>query len=145
MEKPYDFYICMGWFDEKQEENYEMITSVLKEFNKKIFEPRYEAGEMNEGPLTLERAKKIFKADLDGIDKCKALFADISFRDTGGLVEIGYAIAKGIPVILFDNSSRPKMNIMLAGSAKNCMRTKEEIYDFLNGENVFDLGEKEFE
>lgn len=145
MEKPYDYYICMGWFDKEQEKNYEMITSALKKFDKILFEPRYDAGEMGDGPLTLERAKKIFKADLDGIDKCKALFADISFRDTGGLVEIGYAIAKGIPVILFDNSNRPKMNIMLAGSAKNCLRTEQEIYDFLNGEDVFDLGEKEFE
>ena len=110
----YDFYYASGWFSEEQCANYELLTKKLKtKFS--IFEPRYKAGEAapNE-TLTLARAKEIFKADINGIHNCKAVFADISFRDTGVLVEIGAALERGIPVILFDNSDRPKMNVMLA-------------------------------
>lgn len=145
MDEKRDIYFASGWFSPEQEENYQKITSLFKSHNKTIFEPKYEAGEFNKGPLTLEKAKQIFNLDLKGIESCKTLFADISFRDTGVLVEIGYAIAKGIPVVLFDNSSRPSMNVMLAGAAQSAIRTFEEISDWLNGEEVFDIGGKELE
>ena len=142
--KKYDAYYCSGWFSEEQEKNYNKITSMLKEYGWKLFEPRYDAGTA-EGELTLEKAHQLFDADLKGIDDCSILFADISFRDTGGLVEIGYAIAKGIPIVMFDNSDRPKANIMLASATTNFIRNYTELEDFLNGETVLDLGGKELE
>lgn len=140
----YNAYYASGWFSEEQEENYKKITERLKE-KITLFEPRYKAGELESGPMTLERAKKIFQADLDGILNCDFVFADISFRDSGVLVEIGFALAKGIPVVLFDNSTRPKMNVMLAGSASGSLRSMVDIEDFLDNQDVFNLGEAELE
>lgn len=136
-----DLYFGSGWFSPEQEENYETITKILKDKGFTLFEPRYDVGTGSGGPLTLEKAREIFKGDIDGITQCKALFADISFSDKGVLVEIGVALANNIPVILFDNSSRKVMNVMLAGSAKNCLRTFEDVEAFANGEDVFNLGE----
>lgn len=179
MNKKHDYYLASGWFSEDQEKNYELTSSSLKQkFN--IFEPRLDAGNLAEGPMTLERAKEIFKNDLIGIDSCKGIFADISFRDTGVLIEIGYAIKgkmikekyhklkedfknniitedqfleekenlleNGVDEItLFDNSTRPKMNIMIASAADNCIRNDIELQDYVNGEKVFDLGSTELE
>lgn len=161
-------YLCMGWFSPEEEANYKLLSTILKQ-KYDLFEPRYEAGNLNEelekrqneilNDNTLSSEEKsnklitikndvchdIFMKDLHGIDDCDELFADISFRDTGGLVEIGYAIAKGKPIQLFDNSSRPKMNIMLASAAENCIRNETELKDFVNGEKVFDLGDTELE
>lgn len=136
-----DLYFGSGWFSPEQEENYETITKILKDKGFTLFEPRYDVGTGSGGPLTLEKAREIFKGDINGITQCKALFADISFSDKGVLVEIGVALANNIPVILFDNSSRKVMNVMLAGSAKNCLRTFEDVEAFANGEDVFNLGE----
>ena len=142
--KKYDVYYASGWFSEEQEANYKKITSMLKEHGWKLFEPRYDAGTV-EGELTIEKAHQLFEADLKGIDNCHILFADISFKDTGVLVEIGYSIAKGIPIVMFDNSDRPKANIMLASATTNFIRNYTELEDFLNGETVLDLGGKELE
>lgn len=87
-----DFYYASGWFSPEQETNYVTITKKLKDAGFSLFEPRYDAGEMSDGPMTLERAKTIFEADIAGIHECDAMFADISFKDTGVLVEIGAAI-----------------------------------------------------
>lgn len=136
-----DYYIASGWWQEAEIENYETITKILKDKGFTLFEPKYDVGTGSGGPLTLEKAREIFKGDIDGITQCKALFADISFSDKGVLVEIGVALANNIPVILFDNSPRKVMNVMLAGSAKNCLRTIEDVEAFANGEDVFNLGE----
>ena len=48
-------------------------------------------------------------------------------------------------ITLFDNSTRPKMNIMIASAADNCIRNDIELQDYVNGEKVFDLGSTELE
>ena len=179
MNKTNDFYLASGWFSPEQEENYSLTSNTLKQ-KFKLFEPRLDAGNLADGPLTIDRAKEIFKNDLIGIDSCKGIFADISFRDTGVLIEIGYAIKgkmikekyqqlkedfknniitedqfleekeklleNGVDEItLFDNSTRPKMNIMIASAADNCIRNATELQDYVNGEKVFDLGNTELE
>lgn len=173
-----DYYFASGWFSPEQEQNYKEITTALKDAGISLFEPRYDAGEMSDGPLTIERARKIFLEDLEGIKKCRGIFADISFRDTGVLIEVGYALGRNafiqekiddlveqlkghfisedefnddyhylinekLKIVLFDNSTRPQMNIMLASAADNCIRNLTELQDWIHGENVFDLGEGE--
>ncbi|MBQ9160916.1 MAG: nucleoside 2-deoxyribosyltransferase [Methanobrevibacter sp.] len=188
-------YYASGWFSPEQEENYQTFTTILKNANIELFEPRFDAGNLGDGPLTIDRARRIFQNDLKGINSCDGIFADISFRDSGVLVEIGYSIKskeikdeaekalmkwlnaqadysshlidfeqfqlakeeyyKALENIVFsnkvseitilDNSSRQKMNIMLASAADNCIRNEEEANDYVSGENVFDLGNKELE
>ena len=140
-----DIYYASGWFTKEQRANYRMIVPLLQE-KYVLFEPMLKAGEAapNE-ELTLEKAGSILKADIDGIHRCQMLFADISFRDTGVLVEIGAAIERGMPIILFDNSSRPRMNCMLAGCATACLRNKEDIENWLDGKEVFNLGESKLQ
>ena len=43
-----DYYFASGWFSPEQEANYQKLTSALKDAGKTLFEPRYEAGNLND-------------------------------------------------------------------------------------------------
>jgi nucleoside 2-deoxyribosyltransferase len=144
----YDVYCAGPWFTRQQEENNEHIISLVKKFNLKAFCPRYDAGELKQDPnkkLTLDVAKNLFAADISGLDDSETIIADISTRDSGTLIEVGYMYCLHKKIILFDNGTSPKANIMLAGLASSYVRNFVELEDVLNGEVVFDLGEKELE
>ena len=121
--KKYDFYLAGPFFTPEQLELQEDIEKAFKIMEKKIFSPRLDAGKL-EKDATKEDMLKVFEADLSAIDNCGCLFANISYRDTGTSVEIGYALAKGIPVILFWDKNRhdtEKVNLMLALACKGAV------------------------
>lgn len=60
------------------------------------------------------RKQELVTGDLEIFDRCQLLVAVLLFNDPGTLIEIGYAIAKRIPVIVYDPY----------GAAKNCMLTE---------------------
>lgn len=136
--KKYDIYYSSGWFSKEQEENYKKITERLKEKGFSLFEPREETKGLNstDKKLTKETAKKIFDVDLEGLNHVDLVFADITFKDRGVDVEIGYCIAKNIPFVLFDNSGRP-VNLMLSSQANGFITNFEELEDWLSGSEVF--------
>lgn len=148
MEK-YDFYLAGPFFTDKQLIQQKGIETFMNLSNKKYFSPRLDAGKLPKTPK-LEEMKKVFLADLDGINNCKTLFANISYKDTGTSVEIGYALAKNIPVVLFwdknSHQDNSKINLMLVGACNGKIITSiKELTDFLktgklpNTDNLFEI------
>ena len=114
--KLYDFYLAGPFFNEQQIQMQEKIELLMKVNNKKCFSPRLDAGTLPEN-ATKKDMLNVFNKDLEAIDNCNALFANVSYRDTGTSVEIGYALAKKIPVILYWNENVhdvDHVNLMIA-------------------------------
>ena len=63
-----------------------------------------------------EKAERIglYSADMTLLSKCNMLIAVLLYNDPGTLIEIGMAVQKGMPTLVYD----PK------GIADNCMLTE---------------------
>lgn len=133
-EKIYDYYLAGPFFNENQLEQQKMIEGLFKDGNKKCFSPRLDAGTLGNNS-TKSDMLSVFYADLDAIKSCKILFANVSFRDTGTSVEIGYALARDIPVVLFwdkDNHDVDHVNLMIALACDgNVIQSKEELETYI--------------
>jgi nucleoside deoxyribosyltransferase len=82
----------------------------------------------------MEWRKATFKSDVDAIDACDIMVAincQGNYDDAGTMWEIGYAFAKGIPVILFNNTDKT-INLMIADSLHALIKSYDELeeYDF---------------
>ncbi len=65
----------------------------LEKFNANVFSPLHDVG--------YGKSDFIVKEDLKGIDKADILYAVLNDYDPGTIFEIGYAISKNIPVVIF--------------------------------------------
>lgn len=131
MEKKYNFYLAGPFFNEQQIQLQEIIEELFSSYGKKVFSPRKDAGTLPKD-ATKKDMYNVFKADLDAIDNCECLFANVSYKDTGTSVEIGYALAKGIPVVLFrspvmNDTDHVNLMIALACNGKVLQSTPELI------------------
>lgn len=133
-DKMYDFYLAGPFFNENQIKSQEMIEKMFKDGNKVCFSPRLDAGTLGTNPSKSDMLK-VFYADLEAIDKCRILFANVSFRDTGTSVEIGYALAKHTPVVLFwdkENHDVGHVNLMIALACDgNVIQSREELEAYI--------------
>lgn len=75
--------------------------------------PVQENGQMEENASEVRKQELVAK-DLQLLDECKLMVVVLLYNDPGTLIEIGYAVAKGIPTIVYDP----------LGIAKNCMLTE---------------------
>lgn len=73
-----------------------------------VFSPAHDVGE---GP-----AKIVAPEDLKGVDRSKVLLAVLDGLDAGTLFEVGYAVAKGIPVVAFTQTEKEDDLTMLRGT-----------------------------
>lgn len=139
--KKYDFYLAGPFFNERQLELQKEIEASMATNKKTFFSPRLDAGVL--GPnATKKDMLDVFNADLEAINECKCLFANVSFRDTGTSVEIGYALAKGIPVVLFwnkDNNDVDHVNVMIAlACGGRVLQNWKDVYEYLISGNIPD-------
>ena len=114
----YDFYLAGPFFNQDQLDTQEKIEDMMLLHGKKCFSPRKDAGTLPPNP-TREQMLEVFYADLEAINHCKVLFANVSYRDTGTSVEIGYALSRDIPVVLFWNENMhdvDHINLMIASA-----------------------------
>ena len=139
--KKYDFYLAGPFFNERQLDLQKEIETVMKIYQRKCFSPRLDAGTLGDNP-TKKDMLDVFNADLEAINECKCLFANVSFRDTGTSVEIGYALAKGIPVILFwneENNDVDHVNVMIAlACGGRVLQNWKEVNEYLISGNIPD-------
>ena len=130
----YDYYLAGPFFNNDQLNMQEKIEDMFKLHGKKCFSPRLDAGTLPEN-ASKKDMYKVFLADLEAIKHSKILFANISFRDTGTSVEIGYALSRNIPVILFWNDKihdSEHVNLMLAMACDgNVIQNWTELSDYL--------------
>ena len=114
--KKYEFYLAGPFFNEKQQKCQDRIEHLMEYYGKNVFSPRKDAGKLGKN-ATKADMKEVFEADLKAIDNCKILFANVSSKDTGTSVEIGYALAKNIPILLYYDpqfAETDHVNLMIA-------------------------------
>lgn len=86
----------------------EEARSGLLSLGAEIFSPMHEIG--------FGRPGEVARADLEGLDGCGAMLALLAEPDPGTLFEIGYARARGIPVVVFAQAMRDQDPTMLIGT-----------------------------
>lgn len=121
------FYLAGPWFTEKADilENY--VYDVYKASNTyhKVFRPRTDG---KDTPF------ETYMGNLEAINDCDMVLAQISEKDVGTAFEIGYARALGKYIILVgfnEDDFKRKTNLMLAFAAEQCI-TIDKLYKIFN-------------
>jgi nucleoside 2-deoxyribosyltransferase len=104
----YDVYLASPFFNITQLWLVEEVRRLFTEHNLKVFSPLHDVGR--------GAASVVVKRDLQGIDKSCVVFACIDGLDSGTIYEVGYACAKGIPVIAFTENAKDEDLKMMEGS-----------------------------
>ena len=109
-------YLAGPFFNEEQEERINYLEDLLDKYNFSIFSPR-QASRIKPG-CSQEDMIETFKGNTLNIDNADFVLAVLDDKDVGTVWETGYAYAKKIPVLYF-NETRPAdkgPNLMLAMS-----------------------------
>lgn len=120
----FPIYLAAPDFSIEDREEIDLAISSLEYHNFQIRRPILENGELPPDVGIVEFRKMYYK-DVNLINECSLMFAIPKNKDSGTLVEIGIAIEKRIPVIVFD----PNMecfNPMVVGGAECYSRDLDE-------------------
>jgi hypothetical protein len=101
-------YLAAPFFTLAQLWIVEQARSQLRHFGLEVFSPYHDVGA---GP-----ADRVVQADLAGLRGADLVFAIADGLDAGTLVEIGYAVARGTPVIIYSENESEEDLKMMAGS-----------------------------
>ncbi|MDB5270115.1 MAG: hypothetical protein JWP58_3155 [Hymenobacter sp.] len=82
--------------------------SALRQTGNTVFSPLHDVGH--------GVANVVVPLDIEALDNCDAVFAIVDGLDSGTLFELGYAIAKGKPVVAFVQNETPDNLKMLEGT-----------------------------
>lgn len=119
-------YIAGPLFCQAERDYNRKLAEILKKFRIEAFLPQdsdilFEAEKMSDSEYAAEAAKKVFRRDLALLESCDVLVINLDGRvpDEGACVELGYAYAKGIPVLGIKTDVRVSEfgidNMMIAG------------------------------
>ncbi len=117
----HSIYIAAPDFSFINTECIDQLESALLYHNFKPRRPIKENGEMEES-ASKHRRQQLFSKDIALLKQCSLLIAVLLNDDAGTMIELGYAAANGIPVIVFDPFNR----------AFNCILT--ELPDLLTSD-----------
>lgn len=109
-------YLAGPFFNEEQEERINYLEDLLDKHNFSVFSPR-QASRIKPG-CSQEDMIKTFEGNTFNIDSADFVLAVLDDKDIGTVWETGYAYAKKVPVLYF-NETRPAdkgPNLMLAMS-----------------------------
>lgn len=106
-------YIAAPDFDYVDTTPIDNVCNSLSYHNFIAHRPIKENGQMNKDADKVER-KKLYSADMELLNRCNMLVAVLLYYDPGTLIEIGMAIQKGLPTIVYDPYDM----------AENCMLTE---------------------
>ena len=84
-------YLAGPFFSTAQQWAIDEVRGALKDMGFKVFSPIHDVGE---GP-----PQEVAQKDLHGLNSCAVVLALLDGLDAGTLFEVGYAVAKGIPVV----------------------------------------------
>ena len=101
-------YIAAPFFNLAERWIVEEIRNQLLQMDVPVFSPLHDVGE---GP-----GEVVAPLDLKGLDDCQAVLAILNGTDAGTIFEVGYAVARGIPVVALAQNMRPEDVKMPAGS-----------------------------
>lgn len=107
-------YLAGPFFDLAQLWMVEEARRNLRESGLKVFSPYHDIG--------LGRAADVVEQDLEGIEKSDLVFAIADGLDAGTIYEIGFARAKGKPVVVYSERESEEALKMAEGSGCNICR-----------------------
>jgi hypothetical protein len=93
-------YLAAPFFNLAERWVVEEVRNQLVDMGVPVFSPLHEIGE---GPGEIVAPK-----DLAGLDECQVVLAILNGSDAGTVFEVGYAVAKGIPVVALAQNMRPE-------------------------------------
>ena len=110
-----DIYLAAPDFAGANRTAIEQGLASLQYHNFRVRRPIAENGEL---PKNSDAAalRETYRADYELLKKCCLVFAVPTSRDPGTLVEIGLAIAAGIPVVVFDPTGENANTMVIAGA-----------------------------
>lgn len=126
-------YLASPFFNSEEINKLEMVKTILRGKGLDVFVPNeHQNPHLEFGSLEWRAAT--FKSDVDAIDNCDIMVAincQGNYDDAGTMWEIGYAFAKEIPVVLFNNTGET-INLMIADSLHSLLTSYDELqeYDF---------------
>lgn len=101
-------YLASPFFDLGQRWMVEEARSLLREMGVRLFSPLHDVGP---GPGSV-----VALQDLAGLDASNAVLAILNGADVGTVFEVGYAVAKGLPVVALAQNMRAEDLKMIEGS-----------------------------
>jgi hypothetical protein len=93
-------YLAAPFFNLAERWVVEEVRNQLVDMGVPVFSPLHEIGE---GP-----GEVVAPLDLAGLDECQVVLAILNGSDAGTLFEVGYAVAKGIPVVALAQNMSPE-------------------------------------
>lgn len=93
-------YLAAPFFSLAERWVVEEVRNQLNEMGVPVFSPLHEIGE---GP-----GEVVAPQDLEGLDDCQVVLAILNGSDAGTVFEVGYAVARGIPVVALAQNMRPE-------------------------------------
>lgn len=133
MKKQIKVYLASPFFNDIEIERMRSVQEVLVKKGLDVFAPfEHQNKHLEFG--TKEWRDATYNGDVNGINNADIIVAIISngnYSDSGTAWEIGYGVAKGIPVIVV-NLSDKEINLMIADSLHAYISSIEELegYDF---------------
>lgn len=104
-------YLAAPFFDISERWILEEVRNIFYGMGIEVFSPLHEVGFGSD--------KFVAKNDLDGLNNCSVIFAILNGIDPGTIFEIGYGVAKGIPVIVFsENMSKEDLKLITGTGCK---------------------------
>ena len=104
-------YIAAPDFDYVDRKPIEQVVECLKYHNFTPRRPVVEHGQCAKGD-SVERRQLLCDSDLELLEQCQIMLAVLPFDDPGTLIEIGVAVERRMPVIVYD-PYRQAQNLML--------------------------------
>lgn len=114
-------YLAAPFFTLAQLWIVEQTRMQLRHFGLNVFSPYHDVG--------LGPAEKVVEADLQGLRDVDFVFAIADGLDAGTLIEIGYALARGMPVVAYcENESEEDLKMMAGSGCILCTDYVSAIY-----------------
>lgn len=101
-------YLAAPFFNLGERWIVEQARTLLLDAGAKVFSPLHDVG--------VDASFDIAPADLAGLDECDAVLAILNGADVGTVFEVGYAVARGLPVVALAQNMRAENLKMIEGS-----------------------------
>lgn len=122
-------YVAGPLFDEGERWRMEQLDALVASCGFETFLPHRDGP-----PKTAHNVREIFLGDRDAIDRSDLVVANLNgvITDDGTAWEIGYACAKGVPVIAIHTDWRRRfdhevVNLMIEQSVDRIVRTEDDL------------------
>jgi nucleoside 2-deoxyribosyltransferase len=122
--KEHQIYVAAPDFDWVDQGPIDQLAAALDYHGFVARLPVRENGQLPEA-ATSEQRERVVTADLRVLDQCSLLIAVLLYDDPGTLVEVGLALERGLPVIIYDPHRRAS-NPMLTQLAASVVTTLDE-------------------